>query len=206
MKRNKIILIGAGGHAQSCIDVIEVTGIYAVHGMVGTIKEKGEFRYGYKIIGNDEDLTWVAKLVPNALIAVGQIKDSNRREYLYKLALNIGFKLPTIISRYAYVSNSSIIGQGTIVMHGAIVNASSMIDENCIINNRALIEHGVHICKNTHISTGVIINGDATIGKGTFIGSGAVIKEGVVVGENCIIPMGAKVKCDVPDNIHYKDS
>jgi len=200
----KIIIVGAGGHAQSCIDVIESTGIYTIYGLVGSPQENNLNRHGYKIIGNDEDLAAIVKVVPNALISVGQIKNSIRRESLYRLAIAVGFNLPIVQSKHAYVSDKSIIGKGTILMHGVIVNANATIAENCIINSRALIEHGVQISKNTHVSTGVIINGDARIGKGTFIGSGSIIKEGVVIGENCIIPMGAKVKHNVPDNSTYQ--
>lgn len=36
----KIILIGAGGHAKSCIDVIELEKKYKVIGMIDNIKKK----------------------------------------------------------------------------------------------------------------------------------------------------------------------
>ncbi len=36
---DKIILVGAGGHARSCIDVIELTGFYKIAGLVEKDKE-----------------------------------------------------------------------------------------------------------------------------------------------------------------------
>ena len=41
MKKNKLVLIGAGGHARSCIDVIEQEGKYEICGLVGLSQEVG---------------------------------------------------------------------------------------------------------------------------------------------------------------------
>ena len=38
---DEIILIGAGGHAHACIDVIELTGIYKIAGLVA--KDEADF-------------------------------------------------------------------------------------------------------------------------------------------------------------------
>jgi FlaA1/EpsC-like NDP-sugar epimerase len=69
-----IILIGAGGHAASCIDVIESDGRFRIAGLVGTDKELHQRLCGYEIIATDRDLQALAKEYPFALIAVGQIK------------------------------------------------------------------------------------------------------------------------------------
>ena len=44
---DEIILIGGGGHARSCIDVIELTGLYKIAGLVekDNVNEKENFRY-----------------------------------------------------------------------------------------------------------------------------------------------------------------
>ena len=47
---HKIILIGAGGHAKSCIDVIKSTNNYKILGMLD--KKKGNFGK-IKILGNE---------------------------------------------------------------------------------------------------------------------------------------------------------
>jgi hypothetical protein len=42
MNKENIILIGAGGHALSCIDVIEQENKYSIHGLVGLKDEVGK--------------------------------------------------------------------------------------------------------------------------------------------------------------------
>ena len=39
--KKKIILIGAGGHAKSCIDIINAEGKYEIIGLVDNKKKKG---------------------------------------------------------------------------------------------------------------------------------------------------------------------
>jgi len=190
MSKEKIILIGAGGHAESCIDVIEQEDRFEIAGLIGLENEIGQNRLGYKIIGTDGDLLGVSKSIPNALITTGQIKTASLRVKLFELAKSLNFKMPSVISPKAYVSPHANIGIGTIVMHGSQVNAGARIGINCIINSRSLIEHGVNIGDHCHLATGVVINGNVSIGDETFVGSGSVMKEGIIVGESCVVGMG----------------
>lgn len=53
---NKIILIGAGGHAKSCIDIIEKTKKYKIIGLIDNKLSVGTRVLGYKVIGTDSGL------------------------------------------------------------------------------------------------------------------------------------------------------
>ena len=194
MKKPCLILIGAGGHARSCIDIIECHGEYQIAGIVGLIREVNTLQLGYKVIAKDDDLPSLSKEYQYAFIAIGQIKTPDHRIRLFQRALDLGFQLPTFISPKAYVSCHAIIGKGSIVMSGAIVNAVAKIGKNCIVNSRALIEHDAKVQDHCHISTGVILNGNALVGEGSFIGSGSVLKEGVSIGQRIIVGMGAVVR------------
>ena len=199
MSKPSILLIGAGGHAQSCIDVIEQEGRFRIAGLVGLPREVGSNAFGHPVLGTDSDLPNLQKEIQYALVTVGQIKTPKPRKTLFQLAQQLGFSMPTIASPSAYVSPHAILGAGTIVMHGAVINAGAVIGSNCILNSRALAEHGAAIGDHCHIATAAIINGDAKIGAGTFVGSGAGVRESVTIGENCVIGMGQMVLADCPD-------
>jgi sugar O-acyltransferase (sialic acid O-acetyltransferase NeuD family) len=203
MSKPNLILIGAGGHARACIDVVEQEGTYKVAGLVGLPDEVGNNLFGYEVIATDADLEALAKQYENALIALGQIHTADSRIQLYRQAQHAGFRLKSVISRFAYVSPHAEIGEGTIVMNGAIVNAGSQIGVNCIINSNSLIEHDVLIEDHCHVSTGSIVNGNSTIGSGVFIGSGVVVKQGVSIGTNSIIGMGLTVREDIANDVSY---
>lgn len=200
MSRPSLILIGAGGHAHACIDVIEDHGEYQIAGLVGMPEEMNAQHLGYAVIAADADLGRLAGEYQYALITVGQIDSPDKRINLYQQAIQHRFTLPSIVSSSAHVSRHASIGAGTIVMHGAIVNAGARVGENCIINTRALIEHDTIVEDHCHISTGAILNGGVRIGAGSFVGSGCVIKDGISIEKRCVVGMGLRVRHDQPDN------
>ena len=191
-----LILIGAGGHARACIDVIEQHGKFQIAGLVGMPDELNTSHFGYTVIATDADLPALAKAYQYALITVGQIQTPDHRIRLYQLAAELGLQCPIIISPNSHVSRHATIGAGTIVMHGAIVNAGARVGCNCIINTRSLIEHDTVVADHCHISTGAIVNGDANIGAGSFVGSGSVVREGVTVGQRVVVGLGLAVRHD----------
>jgi sugar O-acyltransferase (sialic acid O-acetyltransferase NeuD family) len=200
-----LILIGAGGHARSCIDVIEQQGYFQIAGLVGFPEQRDaqHHDYGYAIIGVDSDLSDLAKTYRYALITIGQIQTAEHRIHLYQQVVQLGFQLPAIIAPTALVSRHATIGAGTIVMQGAIVNAGAQIGNNCIINSRSLIEHDTRVEDHCHISTGAILNGDVTVGAGSFIGSGSVIKQGITIGRDCLVGMGLAVRHDLAECVQF---
>lgn len=203
MSKPTLVIIGAGGHAQVCIDVIEQHSQFQIFGLVGAPAEIGQERLGYRVIASDDGLRLLAQDHHHALVAVGQIKSPDQRMRLFALAQELGFHLPVIISPTAYVSRHASVAAGTIVMPGAVINAGARVGKNCIINSRALVEHGAVVGDDCHLSTGAMLNGDARVGSGSFIGSGSVIKEGVSLGQRCIVGMGVCVRHHQADGARF---
>lgn len=203
MSKPNIILIGAGGHAHACIDVIEQYDQFRIAGIVGVSGEMHTRHLGYSVIATDADLPQLSKEYEYAVITVGQIMTPEIRIRLYQLGTELGFKFPVIIAPTAHVSRHATIGDGTIVMHGAIVNAGAKVGINCIINSHTLVEHDVIVEDYCHISTGAILNGDVKIGAGSFVGSGSIIKEGVSLGSGCVIGMGLSVRHNQADHARF---
>ena len=200
MIKKKIVLIGSGGHARSCIQVIEELEEFSISGLIGLPKEVNSEQFGYKVIGSDSDLPAIRKSIEHAVITVGQILNPEIRVNLFEKAEAAGFVLPTIISKSAQISSHTTIGKGCMIMNGVIINSGAQIGQNCIINTRALIEHDVVVGDHSHVSTGVIVNGATRIGSKTFIGSGSIIRNGLIIGDNCLVGMGAVVVKDLKDN------
>ncbi len=194
-----IILVGAGGHAMVCIDVIEQEGRFRIAGLIEK-NSAAVTRCGYPVIGTDDDLKTLRQRFDYALVSVGQIKTPNVRMKLFKTLKSAGYSLPAITSPVAYVAKRTRIGEGTIIMHGAIINAGATIGDNCIMNNRSLVEHDVTVGAHCHIATGAILNGAVNVGEGSFVGSSAVIKQGITIGKNCVVGAGCILKRDLPDS------
>ncbi len=198
-----IVLIGAGGHAASCIDVIEAEGRFRIAGLVGTESELHQRVCGHEVMATDAELKRLAGQYRFALITVGHVKSAQTRIRMYEAALEAGFELPVVVSPQARVSAHASIGAGTIVMFGALVNANARVGVNCIINSRALVEHGAQVGAHCHVATGAILNGDLRVGEASFVGSGSVTKQGIAIGAGCVVGVGAVVRHDLADGVTY---
>jgi sugar O-acyltransferase (sialic acid O-acetyltransferase NeuD family) len=199
MSGERILLLGAGGHAMACIDVIELEGRFVVAGLVGAAHEVGSQVLGYSVAGTDDDLPRLLAEFPNVLIAVGQIKSPDLRMRLFERVHELGGRLATIVSPLAHVSRHATVGAGTIVMHGAVVNAGASVGRNCIVNTMALIEHGARVADHCHVATNAAVNSEVRVGSGTFIGSGSSVRQRVTIGERCVVGLGQRVIADCAD-------
>ena len=203
MSKLGLLLIGAGGHAKSCVDVIEQENEFQITGLVGSLDEVGTRVLGYEVLGTDDDLPELMKFAHFALISVGQIGVNELRSSLFSKILNFGFTTPVITSPLAYVSPHAVVGKGTVVMHHATINAGVSIGNNCIINSQVLVEHDVVVEDHCHIATGATINGGSSVGRSSFVGSGSTIRESISIGTMCAIGMGVIVRHDVPANSQF---
>jgi sugar O-acyltransferase (sialic acid O-acetyltransferase NeuD family) len=191
-----ILLLGAGGHARACIDVIELEARFSICGLVGIREQVGTQVLGYPVLCSDEKLSSLIGQHPRVLVAVGQIKSPEPRIQLFRFLEQLSSEMPTIVSPRAYVSRHATIAAGTIVMHGAVVNAGAKIGRNCILNSQSLVEHDTVIGDHCHISTAAAVNSGVRIGAGSFVGSNVCVRQGVAIGERCVIGMGQRVLSD----------
>jgi sugar O-acyltransferase (sialic acid O-acetyltransferase NeuD family) len=194
MNKEKIILIGGGGHCRSCIDVIEQEERYEIVGILDVAGKVGEKVLDYEIIGTDIDIYKYSKKYKNFLVTVGHLKSAEARIRIFLQIKSLGLSIPIIKSPISYVSRHSIIKEGTIIMHGAIINAGVKIGANCIINSNALIEHDAIIEDHCHISTASVINGGVNVGERTFYGSGAISKQYISIPSDSFIKANSIVK------------
>lgn len=177
MPKPWILLIGGGGHAKACIDVIEQEGKYRIYGIIdGPALRNNQTRvFNYPILGGDEILESTFKKVQCAFIAVGQITTPTPRVNIYQNLKRIGYNLPHIISPLAHIARNVQISEGSIIMHHALINTNAKVGKVCIINSKALVEHDCEVGDFCHLSTASVLNGGCTIGEKSFVGSNMII-------------------------------
>lgn len=198
----KIILVGAGGHALSVIDSIRSKQEYEIIGITELGYAVGEHVSGCEILGNDSVLKSVFDSgVKYAFVAVGSIGSTALREKLYLLLENIGFVLPAVVDISSNIGSGISLGAGTYIGKNTVVNAKSTVRDMAIINTGAIIEHGCTINEFAHIGPGAVVCGDAKIGAGTHVGANATIIQGVMIGDNSIIGAGSTVVHDMPNKV-----
>ncbi|UWG97850.1 acetyltransferase [Dehalobacter sp. DCM] len=197
----KIVLVGAGGHALSVIDSIHAAGKYEIVGITA-LDYIGKKLLGYEILGTDAVLQSVFESgIKHAFIAVGSIGNPALRENLFFRLKRQGFILPAIIDPSATIGSDVRLSEGIYAGRNTIINAKSAIGDMAIINTGAILEHNCRMQEFTHIGPGAVICGDVNIGARTHIGANATVIQGVTIGDDCLIGAGSVVVRDVQDKV-----
>ncbi|WP_026934179.1 acetyltransferase [Christiangramia echinicola] len=184
-----MIIYGASGHAKVIIDIIKSLPNHSIDLVIDdnpAINKLLDYEVEHELLDISPDR--------EVVLAIGK----NMIRYNLAGKLNIKFCSPLIHSS-AIVSDSSMLGNGSVVMAQAVINSSAEIGEHCIINSGAMVEHDVYINDFVHISPGAIITGNVKIGTGTHVGAGATIIPGIEVGKWVTIGAGAVVIENIPD-------
>jgi sugar O-acyltransferase (sialic acid O-acetyltransferase NeuD family) len=189
-------MLGGGGHAKSCQDIIRSFRDYS-------ISLKGRINIGFWVHDTRKlspgSLRALAHNHDGFILGVGQVHSPRPRINIVAEVLTAGGNFATLISPYARVSPDVKIGKGTVIMPNASVNAGAEIGEYCIINTGAIIEHDAKVGSFCHISTGAVVNGDCEVGGRGFIGSNAVLLNQIKVCSDTTVGAGSVVTKNVTE-------
>ena len=197
-----LVLIGGGNQAHYTIDIIEREGKYNIVGIIDSVHEIGSERFGYKIIGRQENLI---KLIEEYSIEVGVISigDNRSRYYVYnKIIEQIpNFTFANAIHPSVIIGNNVKLGVGIVAMAGCIFNPKSEIGNFTFFATGAQVEHDNIIHNFSSISAGSITGGFVTIGKFSAITLGVTVLDRIEIGENTVVGAGSLVIKSLPDNV-----
>lgn len=201
--REKLVLIGGGGHCKSVIDTILCCGHFSDIVILDPALASGDVVMGCKVAGTDDELPKLFRDgYKSAFITVGSIVTCELRKRLVKKCEKIGFSFPIIIDPSAKVSKTAVLAKGTFVGKNAVINADSYVGEHCIVNTGAIIEHECLIGSFVHISVGSILCGNVTIGCESFIGAGSTIIQGIKIENGVIVGANSTILADVEGNMN----
>ncbi len=187
-EENKVIVIGAGGHAKEVISTVNACGREVL--AVDDDPEKwGSDVLGVEVSALDE------KCGNGAIIAIG---NNGRRK---DRARSLSFRWETIVHPVAWVAPSAKLGQGTVVFAGAIIQPDVVIGEHVIVNTGATISHDCVVGDFAHIAPGAHLAGGVQIGEGALIGIGSSLIPQVNVGAWTTVGAGAAVIGNLPEHV-----
>lgn len=192
-KRRRVVVLGGGGHARVCVDLLRQDPELEVVGIVGGGPGPLD---GVPFLGGDDALPHLRdEGIRCAFVAVG---DNRRRLELMTMCGELGFEFVNARSPTAVVSRFAAVGVGVALMPGAIVNAGSVIGSGCIINTNAGVDHDCVLADVVHVAPGSTIAGNVVIGTGAFLGAGTVVIPTRRIGEWATTGAGAVVIHDIP--------
>lgn len=193
----RVVVIGAGGHARVCIEALRDNPDCELVGAVSR-DGSGVRGLGIELLGVDSDLRKLT-LGSRATAGFVAIGDNLARARLAADCDRIDLPLVRAISRHAAISSTAQLGDGVAVLPGAVVNAATTVGRAAIINTNASVDHDCRVGAFVHIAPGTAIGGDVTIGDRAMVGIGATVLPGVSIGADAVVGAGAVVIRDVPD-------
>lgn len=193
----RLLVIGAGGHAKVVIDIAEVLGTWEIAAILADGPEaSGRRVLGFPVVGRTDQITEFADRETRFIVAIGS---NVARERLQTASISAGLIAATLVHPSAVVARSAVLGEGSVVMAGAVVNSEAQIGRGVIINTGAIVDHDCRIGDYVHIAPGVRLCGSVSVGARALLGVGASATPGISVGRDCIVGAGSAVIRHVPD-------
>jgi len=198
MKKEKIIIVGIGQHAQMIIDNIDQIETIEIFGLIAAEKmDVGKKVMGYDVLCTDGEVDALLREnqdISGYFLGVGDLRIRQHLAVKYDLkirAVNIVHPA-AIVSRYAQMGQGNILEAFTKIANGVTVGS------HCIVNSFSSVNHDQTIGNNVLIAGNVSMAGKS-IGDNTLIADGASIGFKKNVGRCCIVGDGAVVTRDIPD-------
>jgi len=186
--KEKLIIIGAGGHGNVIADIALKTDKWK---SISYLDDNDSLKsvMGINVIGESRD---AFKYIEDydIFVAVG---DNSTRERIQESLEIKGATIPVLIHPSAVIGEHVRFGAGTAVMAGAVINCCTVIGKGCIINTGATIDHNNVIEDYVHISPGVHTAGSVIIGKRVWFGIGSIVINNLSITSGCKIGAGAVV-------------
>lgn len=201
-RKENIVIIGGGNHAQYCIDIIEREGKYKIVGVIDSIKDIGTEVFGYPVIGRQEDILALSNLFKfsSGIITVGDNWIRNKI-FVDILGVHPNFNFLNAIHPSVIIGNNVTIGSGVIAMAGVIFNPGSKIGNFTFFATGAQIEHDCVIGDFASVSAGSVLGGHVHIESHTAITLGVTIVDRVSIGFNSVVGSGSLVTKDIPKSV-----
>jgi len=188
-----VIVVGGGGHAKVVVSTLKAVGT-----RVEAVFDDRPALWGQKVLGVPVRGP-VAELEAapglRAVIAVGD--NHTRRQLVGRLDL----QWVRVVHPHAYVHDSVVLGEGTVVLAGAVIQPDSTIGAHCIVNTAATIDHDCTIGDFVHLAPGVRLAGGVRVSDGVLMGIASTALPNVAIGQSATVGASATVIHDVPPGV-----
>lgn len=201
-RKKRILLFGGGNQVHYTIDIIEKENKYEIAGIIDSVHPIDTDRYGYKVLGRQENLTDIVEKhnIDAGIITIG---DNWSRFIVYKSITEQmpSFEFVNAIHPSVIIGKNVDLGFGVVMMAGVIVNPLAKIGNFTFFATGCQIEHDCKIDDYASVSAGSTMGGYVSIGKFSAITLGVTILDRLKIGENSVIGSGSLVLKDIPDNV-----
>lgn len=196
MSRERIVVLGAGGHAKVVVATLQAAGRTVAAALDDDPERTGARLLGVEVVGGVERLDALG-----ATAAVAAIGDNRARA---RLVARVEEALPDLtwtiaVHPAAVVHPSVVLGAGSVVFAGAVVQPDTVVGAHAIVNTAASVDHDGRLGAFVHLAPGARLAGGVEVGDGALLGIGCAVLPGRRVGAWAVVGGGATVSADVGD-------
>ena len=197
-----IIVIGAGGHGAEIDEYIiysqKTTGIKELN-VVGFLDDNPENYANYKLsaplIGGVRD----HKVIKGQYYIIGIANLKYRRLFIDKF-ISEGAEFVSFVHCNAYVSGSSIIGEGTVIGPNVNIGPNVKIGNYTLINSRCSLGHDTVLGNYNFICPNVCFSGFSKVGDENLFGINSATIPDITIGSRNRIAAGMIIDQNVGDD------
>ena len=159
---SKLLILGAG---QFGIMVKEIAESTKKFDRIDFLDDAGPIA-----IGKLENYVSFAGDYEYAIVAIGN--PTVRQKYLDSLMQH--YKIATVVSPFAYVSPSSVIGEGGIIEPMAVVQTGAVLGRGCIVSSGAIVRHNATVGSYCHLDCNCVVTSNSTVEDGVKVQIGEI--------------------------------
>lgn len=197
MSMRDLIIVSAGGLTRELITPIRAAGRYCPRGILDDDPElTGHWVHGVPVLGPVEQI----KDHPAEAVLVAIGRGRTRREIVDRLA-GLGVeegRYATVIDPRTILSESCLVGPGSIVLAGTVLTADVVVGHHVVIMPNVTITHDDVIEDFATLCAGVSLGGGVRVGAAAYLGMNASVRESRIVGSGALLGMGAAAITDIP--------
>lgn len=206
----KIIIIGAGGHASEIVEYIECMNFSKYSStisfdIIGIIDDDfqnfSKYDYNYKYLGTITNHEYQKNI--SYVIGIANLK--YRKNIVEKFLTN-GCKFTNIIHPTAMIAKTANIGTGNVISHNVSIGPLANIGNFNVINSRVTIGHDSSIKDFNFLSPVVALGGNTSLESHNLIGTSACTIPGISIGSSNTVMAGMVLNKSIENNqvVFYK--
>lgn len=202
LKRERVVIIGAGNGAEVVIDILLD---YPDVEIVGLVDDNVKVFRNYNIPVLDCGIKdfpdkYGSDFYDSVIISIGaNLKSMGLRRSIFEKYKAKGVKFTNAIAKSAEIRRGAQIGEGNIIGAGCYIGTLTKIGDNNSISYGANIGHHNIVGSHNLIAPGVFTSGADKIGDSCIIPAGVSIINRVSIGDKVIVPIGYAVSQSIED-------
>jgi sugar O-acyltransferase (sialic acid O-acetyltransferase NeuD family) len=201
IRRNRILIWGAGGHGKVTADAVLASGEYDIVGFIDDdLQKTGWQLLGLPVLDFAGGLAELVQRVDFDAVNVA-IGDNYTRYEKYQMLRRFGLEPASVIHPRAHISRFVEVGQGVVVLAHATITPGTVIEDFSCVNTAASVDHDNHLGTACHVMPKATLTGTVEVGDFAYVGAGSVVKQNLAIGKYSYIGAGAVVVKDVAEGV-----